>query len=303
MDTPSRRNRKLPRSKWSFTRIAGILIIICGGALLTFVAIQTGNYMGLAAIAVVLLFLSIGFNFANIRNFMPGLSANKQGIKFIAVFSYACLGLMLLVSASHLPRSNQSSLYEQLLLSRYVKQHVAQQQTRNPEEDISTQESNDNVLVDINVLQEQPPPTLPTVQFEQQVDSDAPAMKSDMVKANPVVTKVLNANILQVNDQQIIRLIGIKVPESLQETAIRYLNQMVLNQEVSLERCPDRPLDEHGQIRAIVSVKGENINRNLIELGYSSLIITTPCSLNIKAWSDAEELAKQKKIGIWAKHP
>lgn len=294
MEIPSRRTRKQARR--SIIKLLGVLVFIVLAGLFTFVAIHTGNYMGLAVVYLVLFFLGIGFNIGNLRNLLPGLSSIKQIVRYIAVVSYAGIGLAILSLTSQLPQNDLLPPVRQ-----YAENFIKRQQilssggAENTASDIHTQ-VNSKPVVSREQLELKEPVLVP--------NNPAIVTKLDILKSTPAtVTKVLNANTLQINNQQIVRLIGIEVPERLQLAATRYIHSLVLNQEVSLEICTDSPIDEEGRIRAMVMVRNDSINSKLLELGYSSLIITAPCSLDLSKLRKAEEQAKQKKIGIWEKHP
>jgi endonuclease YncB( thermonuclease family) len=299
MDFPSRRSRKQTNSRWTIcSLLLAFIIPLCLG-FIVYVAIFTGNYMGLAASSVLILFLLIGLNVGNIRRFMPGLTSEKKEIKYSAIFLYTCLGFMSLTIASHLPNANKLLPFESSEIDIPQQKPVASQ-----DEKISVTFTTDNQSNDrISRENDEEMNILPSAQQEHKSEQTAPVTKMDPASNSMVVTKIIDAQLIQINNQQLVRLIGIQVPDSMQKEATALISELLKNKQVSLSICTERPKDDQDRTRAVVIVDGINVNQTLIENGYSPLVVTSPCSIDLTSWQNIENKAKKGKRGIWAKHP
>lgn len=304
MDLPSRRDRKHSRPKWSLLAILSKVVVVCVVGALTFVAWQTTNFTGLAATAVMLFFLALSINLGGIRQMLPGLNATHYAVKLAAVFCYAFLGIATITLAGKTPDFGKDFFHNQRnesYLTHNDKQEpeaALQPVLPAPVQDIQKPE-----VPDVTQNPAAQATVKPSVSPEQKPDNARVVPAAEAKKPGSIVTQVLNVHTLEVNDQQYIRLIGVVVPDELQTAAYSYLQEKVLNQEVTITPCPDRPMDDQGRTRAVVQIKGENLNQKLIEQGFSPLVKTVPCSLDLESWQAAEESAKENKRGIWEKHP
>jgi endonuclease YncB( thermonuclease family) len=303
MNIPSRRDRKPPRAKWVLLQILSKILLLLAIGLLAFVAHQTGNYMGLAATLIFVSFWLLGVNAWGIRRFMPGLNTAHRGIKIAAVLGYACLGLMAITLAGNLPKTGGAPFVDTPPVLPYFTQQEA---LENEVETPSVVSQAEKPKTQPAAKQESHTETTDRKSQEQQVakvETSSPVMKSETDKVGSVVTEVRDAHTIEINGQQLIRLIGVSVPDALHPQAVKYLQDIIEHKEVTLLVCPDRPLDNYGRTRAVISIKGENVNRLLIEQGYSRLVITKPSSLDIESWVVSEKIAKEHNRGLWKKHP
>lgn len=293
MDFPSRRARKnkgpkYPRGNWLIA-----FILLLASAIVAYFAV--GNYMGLAAFFICAFFVFIGLNVGNIRQWLPGLSSEHKSVTYSAVLFYTCLGFAALSMAGRLPASREFFLLydagtaleqESVDFARAGNQSAEQ-----PGQSSSAGRSGNPTAI------------FPSSQQEVTPEQTAPASKMDTAAIDTVVTKIINSHVLQINNAQYIRLIGIQVPESMEGQAANLLENTLNNQPVSLIICENRPLDEDGRSRAVVMSNGINVNEKLIGEGLSPLIVEDDTSIDFSTWQSAEVSAKRQKKGIWAKHP
>lgn len=297
MDIPSRRARKQTKSKSAMRNLVLALFLLPGMSFIVYVAIFTGNYMGLATVALCVFFLLLGLNVGNIRRFLPGLASENKEIKFPAIFIYTCLGFIALTMASHLPMSDDFSPWETKELS------TPQQEFITRREDSPTVPTDNTPADKLDKAGAGQTNHAPVTKPKEQVEQTTPVSKMETAAHNNVVTQIIDAQLIQVNNQRLVRLIGVQVPDSMQKQAVALLAEMLHNQEVSLIMCTERPQDEYGRTRAVVMANGINVNQKLIETGYSPLIVTYPSSIDFAGWQGAENAARKQKKGIWAKHP
>lgn len=296
MDIPSRRFRKQKSRRWTVFGFIFSCLLLLGMAFIVYVAIHTGNYMGLAAIGIVIFFLLLGLNIGNIRRVMPGLSSEQNEIKFIAVCIYTCLGFVALTMASHLPKTKELLPLEITEISTSQQQLIVNKQENPPE-------ATNNPVNDLPPMDADKTEDDLSKQQEEKIVQTTPVTKMEQATDSIVVTKIIDAQVIEINNQQLVRLIGVQVPDSMQAQATAFVEEMLNNRQVSLSVCTERPKDEYGRTRAVVIVNGVNVNQKLIEVGYSPLIITVPSSIDFTSWQSAEDLAKSQQNGIWAKHP
>ena len=107
-----------------------------------------------------------------------------------------------------------------------------------------------------------------------------------------------------------IRLIGIDAPESYNvglkvhkeyygKEAKIYLTNLLKNKKVKLTFDVQKT-DRYGRILAYVYLEdGSFVNKNLVENGYAKVYTYPPNVKYVKIFTNAEKLARGKKLGLW----
>ena len=98
-----------------------------------------------------------------------------------------------------------------------------------------------------------------------------------------------------------VRLFGVDCPEPHQaywKKASRHTSSTVMNKVVSVEEVGK---DEYGRTVGIVSIKGKNLNKSLIELGYAQISDKDCNRPECTEWKKLQARAKKNKRGLWAK--
>lgn len=127
------------------------------------------------------------------------------------------------------------------------------------------------------------------------------------------VTNVLEGDLIEVNGEEKIRLLGIstKTPtrykrvyfEVQEELAIKYLKETILNKTVYLEQNPQFPRNPNGESVAYVWIgnadKLKNVNAMLLENGYAISERVENVTVYDDSFKRIENTANKNKVGIW----
>jgi hypothetical protein len=86
--------------------------------------------------------------------------------------------------------------------------------------------------------------------------------------------------------------------------ALEFVRSRAYGRDVRVEVCPNMPVNERGQNRAVVYYfqdgKWVNLNVDLIGAGLAKVADVPGCHVPTKAWLEYEKAARTAKRGIWA---
>jgi hypothetical protein len=85
--------------------------------------------------------------------------------------------------------------------------------------------------------------------------------------------------------------------------AVAFVKERVAGREVRVEVCPNIPVNEKGQTRAVIYYlrdgKWWNLNIELIEAGFAKVADVPACHVPTKAWIEYEKEARHARRGMW----
>jgi hypothetical protein len=88
---------------------------------------------------------------------------------------------------------------------------------------------------------------------------------------------------------------------------VAFVKERVAGKEVRVEVCPNIPVNEKGQDRAIIYYRGDgkwwNLNIELIRAGLAKVADVPGCHVPTKAWLGYEKEARNARRGMWADVP
>ena len=117
------------------------------------------------------------------------------------------------------------------------------------------------------------------------------------------VTRVIDGDTVELADGRKVRLICVNTPEKNQyyyQEATDYMKQEVLNKDVLLEKDVSET-DRYGRLLRYIRDTKDNhlINYDTVLNGYAKLDRFPPDIKYCNEFKQAEEKAKEEKIGIW----
>lgn len=128
--------------------------------------------------------------------------------------------------------------------------------------------------------------------------------KQSQLLTQGTVTRIIDADTIELNNNVSVRLNGISCPEKNEKfsaEAIDYLTQTALNQKVTLDYQPNYTKDSYGRTLAYVFINGQHLNEQLIRQGFCTVTIYSKRAKLIyqDELLQAQEKAKQEKVGLW----
>ena len=128
--------------------------------------------------------------------------------------------------------------------------------------------------------------------------------KQSQLLTSGAVTRIIDADNLELNNNVSVRLNGIACPEKnekFSQEAISYLTQNALNQKATLEYQPHYPQDTYGRTLAFVFINGQHLNEQLVRQGYCAAAVYSKRAKLIyqDELQTAQDQAKQEKLGRW----
>ncbi|NIT35003.1 MAG: hypothetical protein GTN49_00650 [candidate division Zixibacteria bacterium] len=119
--------------------------------------------------------------------------------------------------------------------------------------------------------------------------------------------EVLAPNVLRVKILGECALIGVqplKKKSPYYGDALAFVKERVAGREVRVEACPNIPVNEKGQTRAVIYYPREgkwwNLNIELIRAGLAKVADVPGCHVPTKAWLEYEKEARHARRGMWA---
>jgi endonuclease YncB( thermonuclease family) len=119
-------------------------------------------------------------------------------------------------------------------------------------------------------------------------------------------TAVNSANAITIKDLGEVALIGVREASAGDDyyyEAVKLLKIRLLDREVQIEVCPNLPMNENGQVRAVIYYDdGDawlNVAIELIEEGLARVALVPMCHVDTKAYLEYEKKAKKARRGLW----
>ena len=128
--------------------------------------------------------------------------------------------------------------------------------------------------------------------------------KQSQLTTHGTVTRIIDADSLELDNKQSIRLYAVGCPEKgqkLSKETIDYLTKTALNQPVTLDYQPNYTKDSYGRTLAYVFINDSHLNEQLIRQGFCEVTIYQKRA-KLKYQDEllnAQNLAKQEKLGRW----
>ena len=128
--------------------------------------------------------------------------------------------------------------------------------------------------------------------------------KQTQLTAHGIVTRIIDADTLELDNKQSIRLYAVGCPEKSQKLSaetIAYLTKTALNQKVTLDYQPNYAKDSYGRTLAYVFIGNTHLNEQLIRQGFCEVTIYQKRA-RLKYQDEllnAQEQAKTDKLGRW----
>ncbi|MCX8021933.1 MAG: thermonuclease family protein [Syntrophorhabdaceae bacterium] len=122
-----------------------------------------------------------------------------------------------------------------------------------------------------------------------------------------IVKKVIDGDTIQLDNNEIVRYIGIdapematkdKGPEFFAREAMRYNKKLVFMKNVRLEFDIEKR-DQHGRLLAYVYVKNLFVNGELVRLGYAKAMIKPPNVKYKDLLLNYQKKAMEEERGLW----
>lgn len=128
--------------------------------------------------------------------------------------------------------------------------------------------------------------------------------KQSQLLTQGTVTRIIDADTIELNNNISVRLNGISCPEKnekFSKEAIDYLTQTALNQKAILDYQPNYVTDAWNRIVAFVFINDTHLNEQLIRQGYcTATIYKKRAKLKYQdEFFTAQDQAKQEKLGRW----
>jgi hypothetical protein len=122
--------------------------------------------------------------------------------------------------------------------------------------------------------------------------------------------EVLAPNVVRVKILGECALIGVqpvKKTSPYYEEALTFVKDRVAGREVRVEVCPNIPVNERGQDRAVIYYRRDgkwwNLNIELIRAGLAKVADVPACHVPTKSWLTYEKEARDARFGMWADFP
>ncbi|HRY60391.1 MAG TPA: thermonuclease family protein [Patescibacteria group bacterium] len=118
-----------------------------------------------------------------------------------------------------------------------------------------------------------------------------------------LIKNVVDGNIVMLENNQRVRLAGIKAPEKDEEwgmEAADYLKNIVEGKQIYLQLDNKNPEDSFGRLRAIIYLDNKNINTEILRAGLAHIYISTPSMISTGDWTIYEKEAQESRKGLWS---
>ncbi|MEM5879585.1 MAG: thermonuclease family protein [Candidatus Aenigmatarchaeota archaeon] len=116
------------------------------------------------------------------------------------------------------------------------------------------------------------------------------------------VVKVLDGDTIELDDGNRVRLLGIDAPElgePFSQEAKLFLEETILNKKVKIEKDPSWNKDKYGRLLGYVFLEEKLLNCEMARIGLVEVIAERE-SKYYSCFKQAEQEAKEKKLGIWS---
>jgi len=128
--------------------------------------------------------------------------------------------------------------------------------------------------------------------------------QTEELPTNPIVTRIIDGDNLELDNGKSVRLYGINCPEKkqpLSQESIDLTTKLALNQEIRIEYQPNYMEDRWDRILGYVFIDDTNLNVELVKSGLCEVVIYEKRAKLIyqDELLEAQELAKEQKLGKW----
>lgn len=123
------------------------------------------------------------------------------------------------------------------------------------------------------------------------------------IKNLVTVTKVIDGDTIEVENNIRVRMIGIDAPEvksdeCYEEESTKFLKSLIGNQKVELEKDISET-DKYGRILRYVYKDGVLVNELMVARGYAKSSSYPPDTKYQKDFAEAERSARNQNMGLW----
>lgn len=139
--------------------------------------------------------------------------------------------------------------------------------------------------------------------------SNLPTNSKNVSSTSYVVTRVVDGDTIEIETGQKVRYIGVNTPESVDprksvecfgKEASEKNKEFVLNKKVRLEKDVSEA-DRYGRLLRYVYLEdGTFVNLELIKQGYASAMTVPPDVARQSEFLNAQQQARESKIGLWS---
>jgi micrococcal nuclease len=132
-----------------------------------------------------------------------------------------------------------------------------------------------------------------------------PVSKSNVSPASGLLTvkiaNVIDGDTLDLADGQRIRYLGVNTPEREQAgyNEAKSLNQRLVKGKTVQVEFDVEKTDQYGRTLAYIWADGVLVNRELLQQGYATTLFMPPNERYKAEFQQAEQAARQAKLGIW----
>jgi hypothetical protein len=140
---------------------------------------------------------------------------------------------------------------------------------------------------------------------EEEIEKTPAGLEFEAVTAT--CEDVLAPNVLRVKILGECALIGVqpmKRDDPYYRAAYEFVRSRVYGRDVRVEVCPNIPVNELGQNRALIYYfeggKWVNLSIELVDAGLAKVADVPGCHVPIKAWLEYEKAARKARRGMWA---
>jgi micrococcal nuclease len=128
--------------------------------------------------------------------------------------------------------------------------------------------------------------------------------QAEKLPSNPIVTRIIDGDNVELSTGESVRLYGVNCPEKKQpfsQEAIDLTTKLALNQEIRIDYQPNYKKDRWDRILGYVFIGDTHLNQELVKSGLCEVVIYEKRAKLIyqDELLQAQELAKQQKIGRW----
>ena len=129
-------------------------------------------------------------------------------------------------------------------------------------------------------------------------------IQSDKLPENPIVTRIIDGDNVELSTGESVRLYGINCPEKnkpFSKEAIDLTTKLTLNQQIRIEHQPNYKKDRWDRILGYVFIGDTNLNVELVKSGFCEVVIYAKRAKLIyqDELLEAQEQAKREKLGQW----
>ena len=133
---------------------------------------------------------------------------------------------------------------------------------------------------------------------------DYQVVQKEKLPDNPIVTRIIDGDNVELNDGKSVRLYGINCPEKnkpFSDEAIDLTTRLTLNKQIRLEFQPNYFKDTYDRIVAYVFIEDTHLNVELVKSGFCEVKIYKKRAKLIyqDELLQAQEMAKEEKLGKW----